>query len=140
LSALQRITERVWRNGDPNAPQTARPMLRLDEFFQGNDVVGSIGCNLDGSPHPSEIWRALQNIEAVDGVDSVYVLVTLFDVPEWPFSDAVRIVTSHDVDTVRSWFPVNLAPDEMWEEEEQGVDQEPIRVPPGMKIIGAWWD
>lgn len=139
-NALERITERVWRNGDPNEPNTKTPALTLDEFFDGNDSVGSIGCNLEGSPHPSEIYHLLQGIEAKDGVDAVYVLVTQFDEPEWPFSDSVRIVTAHDADTVRSWFPRRLAPDEVWEDTQEGLNQETIVVPAGKRLIAAWWD
>jgi hypothetical protein len=110
-------------------------MLTLDEFFHDNDVVGSIGCNLDGSPHPGEIWRALRKIEEIDGVDAVYVLVTLFDTPEWPFSDAVRIVTSHNVDTVRSWFPAKLAPDEVWKSRNRAQNRNPYTFLPGCRSL-----
>jgi len=46
MTPLERITERVNRHGDVNDASTPRPLLTLAEFFEGNDVVGSIGCNL----------------------------------------------------------------------------------------------
>ena len=140
MTHLERITALVWRNGDPDDPETMRPLLTLDEFFEGNDVIGSIGCNLEGSPHPSQIESVLQAIQAKDGVEAVYVLITAFDDPDWPFSDAVRVVTAHDADTVLSWFPEALAPDEVWEDPHSGADIEPLSVPSGMRIVGAWWD
>jgi hypothetical protein len=50
MNHLQRIIERVNRNGEFYDENTPTPLLTLKEFFDGNDVVGSIGCNLDGQP------------------------------------------------------------------------------------------
>ena len=60
MEALERITERVCRNGHPDDPETPRPLLSIDEFFEGNDVVGSIGCNLIDIPHPNEFFKVFK--------------------------------------------------------------------------------
>jgi hypothetical protein len=94
MTPLERITERVSRNGDVNEAATPRPLLTLAEFFEGNDVDGSIGCNLNPPPTAAEFYELLKGIAARPGVADVRVQVTMFDAPEWPFSDTVWVITS----------------------------------------------
>jgi hypothetical protein len=54
MESSQRITERVTRNGHPDDDGTPTLLLTLAEFFDGNDVEGSIGCNLHPIPSPGE--------------------------------------------------------------------------------------
>jgi hypothetical protein len=140
MEPLQRITERVNRNGDVNRATTPRPLLTLGEFFEGNHVVGSIGCNLTPPPDPSEFYEVLRRIAARPEVADVRVQITMFDVPEWPFSDTVWIITSAEVDEVAGWFDPALRPDECWTGWKAGGPLEPCEVPPGMKPVGCWWD
>ena len=135
---LERITERVSRNGDPNDPDTPRPLLRLAEFFDGNEVVGSIGCNLPGTPAPHVLHQALKAIAERPDVVDVRVAVTAFDDPDWPFSDTVYVVTSASPTDVQSWFSEELAPDDTWE----GLDgrHEEYAVPEGYRAVCCWWD
>src|SRR5262245_15811481 len=91
-----RLAERVNRLGDPNDPVTPRPLLTLAEFFDGNDVVGSICCNLSPTPTPAEVYTVLSRIAARPEVSDVRVQVTMFDDPEWPFSDTVWVITNSD--------------------------------------------
>src|SRR5437879_4842420 len=62
MTPLIRITERVNRNGDVNDPATLRPMLTLEEFFEGNDVVGSMCANCTPTPTPREVYETLRRI------------------------------------------------------------------------------
>ena len=135
---LERITERVMRNGDVDDPETPRPLLTLAEFFDGNDVIGSIGCNL--TPTPAEVYSLLQCIAARPDVADVRVQVTMFDDPAWPFSDTVWIMTSASAEDVWDWFDEHLRPDECWEGWTQGVRFEPYSFPVGMHPVGCCWD
>lgn len=139
MKDLERIAERVHRLGDPDDPQTPRPLLAIDEFFEGNTVVGSIGCNLAGEPSPEMFYAALQAIAHRPDVEDIRVQITAFDDPDWPYSDIVYVMTSSAPEEVATWFPQELRPDETW---EGFVDQpyEPYAVPPGMKPIACWWD
>jgi hypothetical protein len=66
------------------------PVLTVDEFFEGNDDLGSIGCNLSPAP-PLEVFRrVLLGIAARPDVQSVLVRVTEDMGDEWPFSDLLR--------------------------------------------------
>ena len=135
-----RLTERVNRLGDPNDPSTPRPLLTLAEFFDGNDVVGSICCNLNPTPTPAELHALLSRIATRPDVSDVRVQVTMFDEPDWPFSDTVWVITSADASAVRSWFPEHLAPDDVVTGWQEGVAYEPYPVPTGMRPMGCWWD
>src|SRR6185312_11119599 len=94
MTALERITERVNRLGHPDDPHTPRPLLSIDEFFKENNEIGSIGCNLDSEPSPEQFYAALQVIAQRSDVKDIRVQITAFDVPEWPFSDTIYIMTS----------------------------------------------
>jgi len=139
MTPLERITERVNRLGDPNEPDTPRPLVTIDEFFEGNAEVGSIGCNLDGAPGPDEFYSLFRTIAQRKDVNDVRVQITAFDVPEWPFSDTVYIMTTATPEQVATWFPNRLRPDQTW---AGFADQayEPYQVPAGVQPIACWWD
>lgn len=140
MTPLERITERVSRHGDVNDAVTPRPLLTLAEFFDGNDVDGTIGCNLNPPPSPAEFYELLKGIAARPGVADVRVQVTMFDAPEWPFSDTVWVITSASPKEVASWFDESVRPDECISGWQDGVAVEPCAVPAGMKPIMCWWD
>ena len=139
MKHLDRITERVNRLGHPDESDTPRPLLTVDEFFEGNVEVGSIGCNLESAPSPEEFYTLFRSIAQRPDVIDIRVQITMFDVPEWPFSDTVYIMTSATPEEVATWFPEHLKPDETW---AGFVDQpyEPYQVPGGVQPIACWWD
>jgi len=139
MTYLDRITERVNLLGHPDEPGTPRPLLTIDEFFEGNSEVGSIGCNLDSTPAPDEFYALFRTIAQRPDVKDIRVQITAFDVPEWPFSDTVYIMTSATPEEVETWFPEHLKPDETW---TGFVDQpyEPYQVSDGVQPIACWWD
>ncbi|MBN6110704.1 hypothetical protein [Xanthomonas bonasiae] len=139
MTPLDRITERVSRLGHPDEPGTPRPLLTVDEFFEGNVEVGSIGCNLDGAPGPGAFHNLFRTIAQRPDVEDIRVQITAFDCPEWPFSDTVYIMTSATHEEVATWFPKHLKPDETW---IGFVDQpyEPYQVPRETRPVACWWD
>ncbi len=140
MTPLERITERVRRNGDVDDAATPRPLLTLAEFFEGNEVTGSMGCNLTPTPTPSEMYSILQRIAARPDVADVRVQVTMFDDPEWPFSDTVWVMTSASPEAVSEWFEEDVRPDECWQGWTDGVSFEPYSVPKGKHPVACWWD
>ena len=140
MSPLERITQRVHRLGDPDDPDTPRALLSVEEFFDGNDTQGSIGCNLyPRKPMPEEFRELFAQIARRDNVEDVRVQITAFDDPEWPFTDTVYVMTSATPEEVMSWFPEDLKPDETW---AGFADQafEPYEVPAGTQPVACWWD
>jgi hypothetical protein len=139
MNPLERITERVNRLGDPDDPDTPRPLVSIDEFFSGNTEIGSIGCNLSHAPSPEEFHTLFLAFSQRPDVKDIRVQITMFDVPEWPFSDTVYIMTTASAEEVATWFPAELRPDETW---SGFLDQayEPYAVPAGVYPVGCWWD
>jgi hypothetical protein len=140
MTPLERITKRVNQAGDLNKGTTPRPMLTLEEFFEGNDVVGSIWCNCSPHPSPADAYAILKTVRSKAGVADVRVEVGMFDMPEWPFSEVVWVITDRSADEVQSWFPKAVAPDDIFVGWRDGVATEPVHVPKGMNAVGCWWD
>jgi hypothetical protein len=137
---LRRIMERVSRLGDPNDMATPRPLLTIAEFFEGNNCIGSIGCNLSSTPAPKRFYEFFTQIAARADVKDIRVQVTVFDDPEWPFSETVYIMTSATLDEVASWFEDDIRPDEVSEGFRSGVEHEPYQIPMGTRPVLCWWD
>jgi hypothetical protein len=140
MTPIERITERVSRLGDPDHEETPRPLLSIEEFFDGNDYVGSIGCNLPGCPHPRVLHALFNAIAIKPEVKDIRIQITQFDDPEWPFSDTVFIVTTSTPEIVRTWFPDDLAPDEVFEDAISEERHEPYAMPAGCHAVACWWD
>jgi hypothetical protein len=140
VTSLERITARISRVGDANDPAAPVALLILAEFFEGNNVEGSICCNLDPAPSAQKVYELLREIEAQPSVDRILVQITAFDVPEWPFSDTVWVVTTSTEDEVRTWFPEELMPNEFWTGWIEGRSYEAVDIPDGHSVIACWWD
>lgn len=142
MTPLERVTERVMRNGNPEERSVPSPLLTLEEFFQGNDFVGSIGCNLDGEPQPAQFLDLLSSIRLRPDVSDVRIQITCVDDPgnEWPFTDTIWIMTQRTAAEVESWFPAELAPDEVWEGWTPGLKFEEIPLDPAYQPVAVWYD
>ena len=139
MTPLERITERVNRLGDPDAVAFFRSLVSVVVFFDGNTCAGSIGCNLDPMPGPQRFHVVFLVFVARPDVRDIRVQVTAFDVPEWPFSDTVYIMTTASAEEVAGWFPVDVAPDETWVGfVEQAYER--YTVPDGSRPVACWWD
>jgi hypothetical protein len=140
MTALERIIERVSRHGDVNDAATPRPLLTLEEFFEGNAADGSIGCNLNPPPIPAEFYKLLKAIAARPDVADIRVQITMLEIPEWPFSDTVWVITSASPGKVAEWFDESVRPDECYLGWHENVATEPYAVPAGMEPVTCWWD
>lgn len=142
MDPLQRVTERVMRSGNPELRSVPTPLLTLEEFFDGNDFVGSIGCNLLSEPSPEDFYKLLVDFRNRPDVSDVRIQITCVDDPgrDWPFSDTIWIMTSARAEEVRNWFPRDLTPDATWEGWVQGMKYEACPVAEGQGIIGVWYD
>jgi hypothetical protein len=132
----RRIAECLGVRGPP--AQLTRPVaLSLEEFFDGNSDDSSIGCNL----HPRiglDVFRAeLEAFRDRDDVSGVWVLVTQWDEPDWPFSDRIIIATSlSNEDILEALAP--LSPSEI-----VGMDAATVRQVRGAaehELVAVCWD
>ena len=130
------------RIGDVNDFSRPRPLVTVAEFFDGNDDPASIGYDLPDPPPPAVFGALLAGIADRPEVADVRIEVKDLEDPDgWPATDSVWIVTSASVDTVRGWFPDELAPDELGVSASgEGGAVEPIDVPPGHHPVVAFYD
>lgn len=142
MTPLERVTQRVMRNGNPEERSVPTPLLTLEEFFEGNDFEGSIGCNLMSEPEPKQFYDLLREIRHRPDVCDIRIQITCVDDPgkDWPFSDTIWIITSAPLDEIRALFPDDLAPDDIWEGWTNGVRFESCDVAHGYSPVAVWFD
>ena len=142
MTPLERVAQRVMENGNPEDRSVPTPLPTLAEFFDGNDQIGSIGCNLASTPEPARFHDLLNVVRQRPEVSDVRVQITCVDDPgnEWPFSDTVRIMTSASPSGAEAWFSQDLAPDEVWPGWLPGARYEELAVEPGHHPVAAWYD
>lgn len=135
-----KLIERINRNGDVNEPGTPFPLVTLEEFFEGNYEIGSIGCNLTPTPLPSEFYEVFKAIRSRPDVADVMVQIHDLPAPEaWPFSDVVWIITSASIEEAHTWLDDDyMGVDDIFEGSRKCV--EPYDIPAGMRALGFWWD
>ena len=115
-------------------------VVTLEQFFDGNDDYGSIGCNLSDHPSPAGFYRELLAIRSRADVHNV--LVEIHEVEEddetmWPFSERVFVIARCDQTTVAEWL-APLQPSEL----DIGIPLPPTaeQLPAGFTTFSAWWD
>ena len=116
------------------------PTVWLEDFFEGNDDMGSIGCNLSEHPGVNRFYRVFERIRSCSDVQDVLVEVKdLVDEDSWPFTDTVFVLTSMDQFELGK-LVAELDPDEVG---PFPLDSTPSDLPTlktGMKVLGVWWD
>ncbi len=117
-----------------------RAVVSLEDFFEGNDDPGSIGCNLIDHPGPQAFYRILKEIRNRPEVKTVLVGITeVMGEGEWPFSDCVFVVAKADAAQVQEWAEGLQA-----EPVEEGwIGKHPEAAPTdesGFKAFTLWWD
>ena len=115
-------------------------IIDVEEFFDGNDDLGSIGCNL--LPHPGlEAFRdAFARLAQRPDVKGVYAQIFELDPGEgcWPFTDTVLVVGSISVEDVAAEVS-QLQPDEIVMAAESGL-AEMIARRFAEPVVVVWWD
>ena len=71
-------------------------IVSIERFFDGNDDLGSIGCNLLEHPGIESFRQIFMGLMGRPDVEAVYAQISELDPGEgsWPFSDVVLIVGS----------------------------------------------
>ena len=127
--------------GELDQTQEITPALSIEEFFDGNEDLGSIGCNLD--PHPGiERFRSVfeQILNRTDVADVRLPVTEFIEGLDWPFVDNVIVVTAVDAEDIFHAC-VELSPDEAWVIDRAELGRyDGLVVPNGMKAVNVWWD
>ncbi|MCB1225549.1 MAG: hypothetical protein KDK99_07045 [Verrucomicrobiales bacterium] len=132
------LIEHIKEIGSPDP--SGVPLVTIEEFFEGNDDLGSIGCNLLEHPGLEFFYEQLKAIRDRENVSNV--LVGIYEVEEsdetmWPFAETVFVTTSEELQNVVEWF-APLEPDSVEVEMIQAKNLPEI--PDGHAIYVAWWD
>lgn len=137
-----KLLKRISQHGDINDPATPKPLVTLEEFFEGNNDFASIGYNLADAPAPHEFFAMLKQIRARPGVTDFRVEVKDLEDPEgWPATDTVWIITTASREEVRNWIPERIKPDDILADIGPATGKkEALTVPPGSHTWGLWWD
>jgi hypothetical protein len=115
-----------------------RALLTPEEFFTGNDDLGSIGCNLPDHPGLDYFRRIVEMLERHPNVESVWMQIYDWDEGDWPFVENVLIFGETPLSDVER-IAAKLLPSEI---EEMTMDWTPTRDPKlyGRSYINLWWD
>lgn len=116
------------------------PTVSLEDFFEGNDDVGSIGCNLSEHPGVDRFYRIFQGIRSRSDVQDVLVEIRdLVDEHSWPFTDTIFVLTSMDQQEMEK-LVAELNPDEVGQFPQTAIPTDLPALKNGMKVLGVWWD
>ena len=117
------------------------PTVGLQDFFEGNDDTGSIGCNLLSSPGPQRFYEVFKGLGARSDVQGVFVQITdlMDDGVSWPFSDTIFVLGKIPVDELKRIL-AELQPDEVGEFPPETIPKDMPALQPGMRHLGVWWD
>jgi len=115
-------------------------IVDFEEFFDGNDDLGSIGCNLIEHPGIEAFRDAFARLARRPAVKGVYAQIYELDPGEgcWPFTDTILVVGSISVADVAAELS-GLEPDEICSGAEAGLT-DIVAKRFNEPIVVAWWD
>lgn len=115
-------------------------IVTLEEFFEGNDDFGSIGCNIyPDQPSPSDFYKKFKVFKSNVDVDEIYIRIADVEEENWPFTDTIYLITKLKIDQIKENLK-DLSPDEVYED---WMYRKPINAPEiksDMKVYSIWWD
>lgn len=122
------------------AEQPEPQIVPIVRFFDGNDDLGSIGCNLIKHPGINKFRDLLIGLLRRPDVEAVYAQISELDSGDgsWPFTDTVLVVGSLGVDALRDQLS-ELEPDEISPAEEFGISSTLGEKHSG-PVLAVWWD
>lgn len=122
------------------AGQPEPQLVSVERFFDGNDDLGSIGCNLIEHPGVAAFRDVFSDLRRRPDVRAVYASISELDPGEdcWPFTDTIIVVGTIPINELRSAVAM-LEPDEIDTAEELGVRLS-AAARGGLPALAVWWD
>ena len=114
-------------------------VVSVDEFFDGNEDIGSIGCNIFPDP-PSlgDFYEILKKIELAEKTKTLAIRIADVYDADWFYTDAVYVIGDYNKREINQLFEP-LKPDEVYEGLMYGS---PANFPGtnNGKSYSIWWD
>ena len=115
-------------------------LIPIARFFDGNDDLGSIGCNLKNHPGIEAFRSTFAELSARSDVQAIYAQIAEVDpgYGAWPFSDTVFIFGDMSKKELQQSL-ASLRPDEVSDATSFGISQA-ITSMHATALLVAWWD
>jgi hypothetical protein len=116
-------------------------IVPIEEFFDGNDDLGSIGCNLLRHPGVAVFQDILVGLVRRPDVAAVYALIAELDPgpDSWPFADLILVAGSIPAELLAQVL-TPLEPDEVGAADDFDIVPTEIIERHGSPVLAAWWD
>ena len=141
MDARERLVNLIFSQGNPNDINGPSIIIGIEDFFEGNNDIGSIGCNLYNHPGINYFYSVLKNIKKDESVQDIFV--EIHEVPEakedWPFSERIYILSRIPKEIIENWVSP-LKPDDISEGWFSTTPKEAPVLSPGYKVYNIWWD
>jgi hypothetical protein len=122
------------------AKQQEPQIVSIEKFFDGNDDLGSIGCNLMKHPGMDAFRNSLAGLLRRTDIQAVYARITELDPGDdcWPFTDTIFIVGTISPNELRDILSP-LGPSDVGPGGQFG-DLTSIQHKHHAPVLAAWWD
>ena len=89
-------------------------VVPIELFFDGNDDIASIGCNLIEHPGVEAFRSTFEALQQRPDVEAIYAQIAELDLGEeyWPFTDTIFVVGSIPLEELSS-IVRHLEPDDV---------------------------
>lgn len=133
------LLERIYEQEDQM--DNSLPVVPLELFFEENNDIGSIGCNLLDHPGTEKFYSILKQIRNKTNVQDVLVEIMEYDEGDeiWPFSERVYILTDAEEDEVIKWGE-EIKVSDVSEGYMYGQPKAVPKLREGYKVYSLWWD
>lgn len=109
----------------------------LDDFFVGNEDLGSIGVNLDPHPGLKKFYKVLNQIKSSQKTELVLVRIANIENGDWPYSDAIYVIGDWNVEELRI-ATASLRPDDIV---DGWMYDKPVNIDVSQRNVHTiWWD
>lgn len=117
------------------------PIVSLEDFFEENDDIGSIGCNILEHPGVEKFYSILKEIRNKINVQDVLVEIMEYDGVDntWPFSERIYILTKEEKSEISIWTK-ELQVDGIGEGYMYGEPKAAPKLEEGYLVYSLWWD
>ena len=115
-------------------------VLSLDEFFIGNNDIGSIGVNLyPNQPSLATFYKVFKELIQTGQIENVFIRIADVEDIEWFFTDTVFIIGDTTVDTLRHKV-TKIQPSEIYSGWLYGLPANLHDNFSHKQVHSLWWD